>query len=181
MATATMNDAPDPLAAVRGTFRRLADELDGVARGDRTAPDPAADVAPLLEETATKLADFVSALVDSADLGADADAVWVWPIACELLRKAVQWRTGVAGARALRRRVDEAIGLVAKSVRTLAVVWTESVGEVPEDIAGEVWKVRRTPLAVLRTMWNLFWSAVRHPLSDTTIDLESGRVLYRRS
>jgi hypothetical protein len=33
--------------------------------------------------------------------------------------------------------------------------------------------------AYLRSMWNLFWSAIRHPFSETTIDLSTGRVLYR--
>lgn len=39
--------------------------------------------------------------------------------------------------------------------------------------------VRVPPLAYLRAMANLFWSAIRHPLSETTIDLSTGRVLYR--
>jgi hypothetical protein len=34
--------------------------------------------------------------------------------------------------------------------------------------------------AYLRTMWNLFWSCILHPLSETTIDLSTGRVLYHR-
>lgn len=38
---------------------------------------------------------------------------------------------------------------------------------------------RIAPLAYLRAMGNLFWSAIRHPLSNTTIDLSTGRVLYR--
>lgn len=33
--------------------------------------------------------------------------------------------------------------------------------------------------ANLLSMANLFWSAVRHPWSETTIDLSTGRVLYR--
>jgi len=28
-------------------------------------------------------------------------------------------------------------------------------------------------------MWNLFWSGIRHPWRETTIDLTTGRVLYR--
>lgn len=50
---------------------------------------------------------------------------------------------------------------------------------VPEHLAAKVWTVRIPPLAHLRAMWNLFWSALRHPLSNTTIDLSTGRVLYR--
>lgn len=50
---------------------------------------------------------------------------------------------------------------------------------VPNDLAPVVWTVRIPPLAYLRAMANLFWSAVRHPWSETTIDLSTGRVLYR--
>jgi hypothetical protein len=48
-----------------------------------------------------------------------------------------------------------------------------------ESPQSEVWTVRLSPLAYLRSMWNLFWSCIRHPLSETTIDLSTGRVLYR--
>ncbi len=33
--------------------------------------------------------------------------------------------------------------------------------------------------AYLRAMANLYWSCLRHPLSETTIDLGTGRVLSR--
>jgi hypothetical protein len=39
--------------------------------------------------------------------------------------------------------------------------------------------IRISPRAYLLAMWNLFWSAIRHPFSETTIDLSTGRVLYR--
>jgi hypothetical protein len=51
--------------------------------------------------------------------------------------------------------------------------------EVPDALTDRIWTVRIPPLAYLRAMWNLFWSAIRHPLSETTIDLSTGRVLYR--
>lgn len=47
----------------------------------------------------------------------------------------------------------------------------------PPDDAGTT--VRIPPLAYLRAMANLFWSCLRHPLSEATIDLSTGRVLYR--
>jgi hypothetical protein len=50
---------------------------------------------------------------------------------------------------------------------------------VPEELEGELWTYHISPLAYLRAMWNLFWSAVRHPLSNTTIDLSTGRVVCR--
>jgi len=50
---------------------------------------------------------------------------------------------------------------------------------LPGDLDPIVWTVRISPLAYMRTMWNLFWSALRHPFSNTTIDLSTGRVLYR--
>jgi hypothetical protein len=50
---------------------------------------------------------------------------------------------------------------------------------VTPHLADEVLIIRIPPIAYLRAMWNLFWSAIRHPLSETTIDLSTGRVLYR--
>ncbi|HEY1191977.1 MAG TPA: hypothetical protein VGE74_30385, partial [Gemmata sp.] len=50
---------------------------------------------------------------------------------------------------------------------------------LPADLEPTVWAVRIPPLAHLRAMFNLFWSAIRHPFSETTIDLSTGRVLYR--
>ncbi len=47
------------------------------------------------------------------------------------------------------------------------------------DTESAVFVVRIPPLAYLLAMTNLFWSAIRHPLSETTIDLSTGRVLYR--
>ncbi|MFO0796506.1 MAG: hypothetical protein U0804_03455 [Gemmataceae bacterium] len=54
----------------------------------------------------------------------------------------------------------------------------EVVGSL-EQLRAEVLTIRISPLAHLRAMWNLWWSAVRHPLSETTIDLSTGRVLSR--
>jgi hypothetical protein len=37
--------------------------------------------------------------------------------------------------------------------------------------------VKITPLAYLRSMWLILWSAFRHPLTTTVIDLETGRIV----
>ena len=50
---------------------------------------------------------------------------------------------------------------------------------LPPELEEIVWTIRLSPFAYLRAMANLFWSAIRHPLSETTIDLSTGRVLYR--
>jgi hypothetical protein len=68
---------------------------------------------------------------------------------------------------------------LAELMRTMAVVWEELELETPDEIFEAVWTICISPTAYLRAMWNLFWSAIRHPLSETTIDLSTGWVLYR--
>ena len=68
---------------------------------------------------------------------------------------------------------------LAEFMRTMALTWTGPELFTPDELYAAVWTIRMSPLAYLRAMWNLFWSAIRHPLSDTTIDLSTGRVLYR--
>ena len=60
---------------------------------------------------------------------------------------------------------------------------SEADGEpiLPESRSEAVETIRIPPFAYLRAMGNLFWSSIRHPLSETTIDLSTGRVLYRNS
>jgi hypothetical protein len=61
----------------------------------------------------------------------------------------------------------------------MAVTWPDCTSE-PTDEVGDVMLAIRIPArAYLWAMANLFWSALRHPLSETTIDLSTGRVLYR--
>ena len=68
---------------------------------------------------------------------------------------------------------------VAGYIRTLVVTWPELAPRIPTEIADVVRTVRVTPGSYLRAMWNLFWSGIRHPWRETTIDLKTGRVLYR--
>jgi hypothetical protein len=81
-----------------------------------------------------------------------------------------------------RRRLVAAItsqmDRLADLMRTMAVVWPELELETPENITEAVWTVTITPGAYLRAMGNVFWSAIRHPLSQTTIELKTGRVLH---
>jgi hypothetical protein len=67
----------------------------------------------------------------------------------------------------------------AEPLRVLAIAWPELELRVPDDLAVFVWTVRIPRWAYLRAMLNLFLSAIRHPMSETTIDLSTGRVLYR--
>ncbi len=65
-------------------------------------------------------------------------------------------------------------------VQAAVVAWPDGLRElIPIRLREQVWNVRIPPFAYLRAMLNLWWSAVRHPLSETTIDLSTGRVLYR--
>jgi hypothetical protein len=84
--------------------------------------------------------------------------------------------------RRMRAMLNEANTLLERCTelaRTVLLSRPELNLALPEDLEEIVWTVRISPLAHLRAMWNLFWSAVRHPLSETTIDLSTGRVLYR--
>lgn len=75
----------------------------------------------------------------------------------------------------LNSRIERLAGLM----RTMAVFWGTADVSHSDDIAREVWTIRIPWRGYLRAMLNLLWSAVRHPLSETTIDLSTGRVLYR--
>jgi hypothetical protein len=117
----------------------------------------------------------------------------MWEIVCRLLGVYTKW---IAASRTNLPRLPSSrytrvnweivaeLETLTDRVRALlryAVVagteWREAA--VPDHLAAEVWTVRISPFAYLRAMWNLFWSAIRHPLSETTIDLSTGRVLYR--
>lgn len=74
---------------------------------------------------------------------------------------------------------EEYVDRMAAVIRTLVISWSELDLAVPDDLAPVVWTVRIPPLAYFRAMVTLFWAAVRHPMSETTIDLSTGRVLYR--
>ncbi|HTU20257.1 MAG TPA: hypothetical protein VMG10_19490 [Gemmataceae bacterium] len=49
----------------------------------------------------------------------------------------------------------------------------------PEKPEAEPQLLRIPPLAYLRAMFMIAWSAFRHPWSTTTIDLATGRVVHR--
>jgi tetrahydrodipicolinate N-succinyltransferase len=48
---------------------------------------------------------------------------------------------------------------------------TKDDDDVIEDV------VRISPGAYLRTMAQIAWNAIRHPMSTTTIDMETGKVV----
>ena len=64
-------------------------------------------------------------------------------------------------------------------VRTLVVAHPDWELPITGSLSDALWKLRISPWSNLRAMANLFWSAIRHPLSNTTIDLSTGRVAYR--
>jgi hypothetical protein len=64
-------------------------------------------------------------------------------------------------------------------LRSVALLWPDFLDTVSEDTRTHVLSLSISPRAYLQSMWSLFWSAIRHPLSETTIDLSTGRVLYR--
>lgn len=123
----------------------------------------------------------------TSDEGGDAEEVVVslWQTACE--RMAVyQSLIGDAREQArgrFRRRFLAAVALrmdrLVELMRTMAVVWDDLELDTPDEIYESVWTIHIPFVARLRAMWNLFWSAIRHPLSETTIELKTGRVLYR--
>ncbi len=90
-------------------------------------------------------------------------------------RKPTISRTSRRVSTDLEARVERA----AELMRTIAMTWPELDLIAPSDIHETVWTVRVSPAAYLRAVWSLLWSAIRHPLSDTTIDLCTGRVLRR--
>jgi hypothetical protein len=69
------------------------------------------------------------------------------------------------------------IETLADLIRTMYVVWDDLDLIVPEEIADSVWTIRISPLAYARAIWNLFWSCLLHPFSETTIELKTGRTL----
>jgi hypothetical protein len=107
----------------------------------------------------------------------------LWNRACELMemdqRHLAKWRE--SSPHPIRDRFLAAITSemeqLAELMRTMAVVWEELELETPDDIYETVWTFYVPPLAYLRAMWNLFWSSIRHPLSDTVIELKTGRIL----
>jgi hypothetical protein len=123
----------------------------------------------------------------SADAGTDVDeaVVSLWGTACDRMAEyqaLIEEARGKAHGRfrqlfvaAVQKRMDR----LADLMRTMAVVWQELDLTTPDDIYKAVWTIRIPPLAYLRAMGNLFWSAIRHPLSETTIELKTGRLLAR--
>jgi len=108
----------------------------------------------------------------------------IWKVACgwmtdylELLARGRE--QSPAALRAEQAQLKGHIDRLTALMRTVAVVWAELGLETPGAIYEAVWTIRVPPLAYLRAMWTLFWSAIRHPLSDATIDLSTGRLLYR--
>jgi hypothetical protein len=151
------------------------------------------DAAKRFEAEVGRLGDSIEQYYDRvcevADAGDDAvprpsEAIRkLWDLLCDevltnqrWLASASFWPRGAARTIVVNASVRHGDRLTAL-MRTIAVVWDELELTTPDDIFEDVWTVRISPLAYIRAMWNLFWSAIRHPLSETTIELHTGRVL----
>jgi len=91
-------------------------------------------------------------------------------------------RYGTTDARLARQfvaRAEATVDRLVELVRAVLVSRPDVVLPLSPRAERRVFTVRVSPVAYLRAMWNLFWSAIRHPFSETTIDLSTGRVLYR--
>jgi hypothetical protein len=133
--------------------------------------------------------------VEPKNVGPQEVALLIWKLGCdhlspsaEVIRKLDRWltehdlRARVFGRPFVRWLLAPAIRYLregADFLRTMIVAWPDLELEPPEVLAEWVWRVRIPPSAYLRACATLFWNAVRHPLSETTIDLSTGRVLYR--
>ncbi|VTT98249.1 unnamed protein product [Gemmataceae bacterium] len=116
-----------------------------------------------------------------------------WNFTCAVLRVSLrhqsvlrQWARSycwlpflVPAIRKYFSELNDGIGALVDLIRFVLVAKPELELGLAEDLEAVVWTVRISPRAHLRAMWNLFWSAILHPLSNTTIDLSTGRVLYR--
>lgn len=175
-------DIPATLLADIEAARRA---LLGQAEHDQTATEIGAMHAEAMKLLHTH-EEVHESLLAEADAGRDVSesVAGVWANLCkyvEALQRATAKLALPHPPTALRssavRNVAEVTDRTAELMRTMLVAWPEL--ELPEGIRDTVLTVRIPPLAYLRAMFNLFWSAVRHPRSETTIDLSTGRVLYR--
>ncbi len=112
----------------------------------------------------------------------------------DLVREADQATTGLwANAReaaalsnrfpnlkkALRRRINVILEQSIRILRIVVVYYPAMLEFLTQEVRARVLTYRISWWAYLRSMGNLFWSAIRHPLSETTIDLSTGGVMYR--
>lgn len=137
------------------------------------------------DEWLRQLVESYIAACTAADNGDDVDEVVasLWIIGCKHMTEyqtLVDEASETGGGRfrcrfvtAIRKRMDRLSDLI----RTIMVVWPELELETPSDIIEAVWTITITPRAYIRAMWNLFWSSIRHPLSETVIELKTGRVM----
>jgi hypothetical protein len=104
----------------------------------------------------------------------------IWRGVCSLLNSITRAEHTLTGAEARKRnRLRQCRTELADLMRYLIVARPDWNFSIPESLTAQLLTVRVSPLAYLWAVWNLFWSALRHPLSNTTIDLSTGRVLYR--
>ena len=204
MATVTLQPGPDLMARLAEAVSHLRDRpgLDiafavGVdaSGGERAAPvldRPGPDIAVGVQkltiqcEAANRHLELLevklSSLIEQNSGGVlTSDRVrLLWDDMCEGLATGLI-HVGLPSPwvfRPLRRVLAEHAGIQARILRLMIAAWPELADELPVELEAVVWPLWRTPLAFLRTMWNLFYCALRYPRSETVIDWETGRVLY---
>lgn len=171
-----------PTPSLLGSFRPEADSFARQSEEIARAVREADDALGALEARYGELCD----IADATDQYDEVDALMLalWELACDWARA---YQRLLVSARELprgpfrstyTRALSEQTERLVDLMRTMVVVWDELELETPEDIFETVWTFTVPPLAYLRAMWNLFWSCIRHPLSETTIELKTGRVLY---
>jgi hypothetical protein len=150
-------------------------------------PGPSDDVALQFAESGDALADTLSQLpTDPAEFR---DYEWehlpeglnstlsTHLLMTQVLRKMRFSSPQLAGSvmQSQSRIVEEGI----RVMRTWILYRPEVLACLSPTVHAAVSDFRIPWWANLRSMWNIFWSAIRHPFSETTIDLSTGRVLYR--
>ena len=81
--------------------------------------------------------------------------------------------------RLVLRLINSGLQEEIRSLRITLLYFPDMIELLTPQVLSLALTVRTPWWAYLRSMWNMLWSAILHPLSDTTIDLSTGRVLYR--
>jgi hypothetical protein len=176
-----------PLTAPLPTwFAVRAKQLESL---DVTGTDPAAALTAV-EAVAADMAEpewqqAIARMVDRWPLPVASEREFgeqAWLFFCGFLTATDRLRSRLAGrpdrADAIAR-LDAEREDVIDVMRCMLIEYPDWTLPVPDHLLAAVFTVRVSWRAYLLAMWNLLWSAVRHPRSEATIDLGTGRVLYR--
>lgn len=152
-------------------------------------------LAALFREMVDTIEDGFHELLDSTDDSTPMHESYelLWYYVCELFRQneatrqsirksAHHWFGLALPSRSIREANQELCSQHFRLIELMRLILVSKPDwnlTLPPDLKRVVWAIHISPLAYLRAMANLFWSAIRHPFSNTTIDLNTGHVLYR--